>query len=354
MTHAGPSLEEIKRAAQARVGDVLAALGIPYRPRGNYISMCNPVEKDRHPSFTIWVKGPAAGAFKDHRGLAQGDIIDLVAYVKGWSAGPKRGRREALRFLADLTGLARMSDEQRRADLARSRARAQREDKAREEELADKQRRAFKLWLLGAAELGGTYVEHYLRRRGIEIETFPRILRYLADHPHPESGRSWPCMVAGCVDRRGRIRAVHRTWIDPKTLGKAPIEPNRKVWPDFRGLVIPLWRGESGLSVADAARNGLRETLVLCEGIETALSAAIAAPQFRTWAFISLGNLQNVTLPECVDSVALHRENEWDNAAAVKAFERGKAALERQGRPVAEITVPAAYKDLNDLLRGAA
>src|SRR5579859_8206028 len=58
MTHAGPSLEEIKRAAQARVHDVLAALGIAYRPRGNYISMCNPVEKDRHPSFTIWVKGP--------------------------------------------------------------------------------------------------------------------------------------------------------------------------------------------------------------------------------------------------------------------------------------------------------
>jgi hypothetical protein len=170
MTHAGPSLEEIKRASQARVHDVLAALGIAYRPRGNYISMCNPVEKDRHPSFTIWVKGPAAGAFKDHRGLAQGDIIDLVAYVKGWSAGPKRGRREALRFLADLTGLARMSDEQRRADLARSRARAQREDKAREEELADKQRRAFKIWLLGDRELGGTYVDHYLRRRGIELE----------------------------------------------------------------------------------------------------------------------------------------------------------------------------------------
>jgi hypothetical protein len=171
MTHAGPSLEEIKRASQARVHDVLAALGIAYRPRGNYISMCNPVEKDRHPSFTIWVKGPAAGAFKDHRGLAQGDIIDLVAYVKGWSAGPKKGRREALRFLADLTGLARMSDEQRRADLARSRARAQREDKAREEELADKQRRAFKMWLQGDRELGGTYVDHYLQRRGLALGT---------------------------------------------------------------------------------------------------------------------------------------------------------------------------------------
>jgi len=367
MTHAGPSIEEIKGAAQARVLDVIAALGIRERPRGNYISMCNPVEKDRHPSFTIWIKGAATGAFKDHRGLAQGDIIDLVAYIKGWSAGPKKGRREALRWLADHLGLQRLTAEQRAADAARSRARAQRETKARAEDLAVKQARAFQIFI-EAYPLTDTWpgspAGRYLMARGIDLGTFPRgprgglvlphAIRSSIAHDHRESGLSLPCMIACCTDcETHRALAVHRTWLRRDCEGKADVTPNKKVFPDFRGLVIPLWRGASGLSVREAAANGLRETLVLAEGIETALSAAIAAPEFRTWAFISLGNLQNVTLPECVDSVALHRENEWANAAAVKSFERGKAALEKQGRPVAEIAAPIG-KDLNDTLRGAA
>jgi hypothetical protein len=358
-----PQLDEIKGAAQARILDVLAALGVNERARGGYISMCNPVEKDRHPSFTIWIRG-AVGSFKDHRGFAQGDVIDLVAYLKGWSTGnDKRGRKEALRWLADLLGLARMSDEQRRADASRSIERAKREDKERGEELAKRQARAFKLFT-EALPLAGTAADLYLFNRGIDLELLPKgprgglrtpsLLRFLPDHPHIESGRKLPCMIAGCTNPAiGDILAVHRTWLALDGAGKANVVPVRKCWPDFRGLVIPLWRGDSGLSVCDAAAAGLRETLVLAEGIETALSAAIAAPAFRTWAFISLGNLANVTLPECIDSVALHRENEWSNPQAVKAFEQGKAALEKQGRPVAEIAAPIG-KDLNDTLRGAA
>jgi len=361
MTPTGPSLADIKAAAQARIGEVLAGLGIRDPARGGYIHICNPVEKDRHPSFTIWTTR-AIGAWKDHRGIAQGDIIDLVAYLKGWYDGPHKGRREALRWLADLLGLHRLSAEQRQADAARSKLRAQREDKRAAEALASKQTRAFRLWLQGAP-LEDTAVDYYLRARGIDLTALPagprggvrapHIIRYLPNHRHAETDRCAPCMIAGCIDPAGAIRAVHRTWIDPVTFTKADLTPNRKCWPDVRGLVIPLWRGESGLSVREAERYGLRETLVLAEGIETALSAAIAAPQYRTWAFISLGNLANVVLPACVDSVMLHRENDHGNHAAAQSFARGKAALERQGRPVAEIAAPVG-KDLNDTLRGAA
>lgn len=356
--NSGPTLEEIKAAAQRRIFDVLRGLGIDEKPSaGGYISMCNPVEPDKHPSFTIWVK-KAVGSWKDHRGIAQGDVIDLVAYVKGWHLGPKKGRREALRWLADRLGLATMTDGQRQADQARSRAIVAREEKRGAEDLARKQGRAFKLWL-EATSIPGTRADTYLQRRGIDLTVMPQgprggrrvpgLLRYLARHRHTESGRELPCMIAGCVDEAGTILAVHRTWLS-EARDKADVEPNRKCWPDFAGLVIPLWRGETGLSIAEAAANGLRETLVLAEGIETALSAAISAPQFRTWAFISLGNLQNVVLPECIDAVLLHRENEWSNRAAVSAFERGKRALEAQGRPVAEIAAIAG-KDLNDTLR---
>lgn len=358
----GPTLEQIKTEAQRRIFDVLRGLGIDAKPSsGGYISMCNPVEKDSNPSFTIWVK-KSVGAWKDHRGIAQGDVIDLVAYVKGWHLGPKKGRREALRWLADRLGLQNLSEGQRQADQARSRAIVAREAKRGAEELAAKRERARRLWL-SAAPIGDTPGEIYLKARSIDLAALPEgprggkrlpgLLRFLAAHRHTESRLDLPCMIAGCVDHQaGEILAVHRTWLRPDFSAKADVEPNRKCFPDFRGLVIPLWRGDSGLSITAAADVGLRETLVLAEGIETALSAAISAPQFRTWAFISLGNLQNVVLPECVDAVLLHRENEWSNRAAVAAFERGKRALEAQGRPVAEIAALGG-KDLNDTLRAS-
>lgn len=366
-----PSIAEIKAAAQGRLGDVLAALGVREKSRGNYISMCNPVAKDAHPSFTIWTKGAAIGAFKDHRGIAAGDIIDLVAYLKGWSAGTDRaGRDQALAFLADLTGLQRMSVSQRAAASATARVAARQAAKKRGEDLAEKQKRAFQLWVHADPILGPIpsvdIVDAYLRGRGIDLRELPRgprgglrvptIVRGLAQHLHTESGRMLPCMIAGCTDpATGDVLAVHRTWLALNGEGKADVTPAKKVWPDFAGLVIPLWRGETRLSVKEALEAGLCETLVLTEGIEDGLTAVLAAPAYRTWAMISLGNLANVAraLPACIDSVIVHRQREWSNPAAVAAFEKGKAALEATGRPVA-IVEAMGGKDLNDTLRGAA
>jgi len=361
-----PSIEEIKHAARDRIFDVLGALGVHERPRGNYISMCNPVAKDAHPSFTIWVKGAAIGAFKDHRGIAQGDVIDLVAYLKGWSAGNDRaGRDQALAWLADFCGLLRMTTSQRAKQAMTSRRQAHEAEKKRGEDLAEKQKRAFQTWVY-ASPILGTRVDTYLAGRGIDLEALPlgprgglrrpTIVRALEAHLHTESRRELPCMIAGCVNpATGQVLAIHRTWLAENGAGKADVTPAKKVWPDFAGLVIPLWRGETWLSVKAAAEAGLRETLVLTEGIEDGLSAVIADPRYRTWAMISLGNLSNVAkvLPECIDSVMLHRQREWGNAAAVAAFEKGKAALEATGRPVAIIEALGG-KDLNDTLRGAA
>lgn len=365
----GPTIEDIKREAQARLHEVLAALGVREPPAsGGYISMCNPVVKDRHPSFTIWTKGPAAGAWRDERncgpGGDRGDVIDLVAYLNGWWTLPKKGRAQALRWLTELLGLASVPREQ----LARDRARARREQleakKKRDDELAEKQARAFALFASAGARVTEDPVRSYLDARGIDLDRLPRgprdgirvpnIIRGLASHRHTESGLDLPCMIAGCVSPvTWQILAVHRTWLRRDFRGKADVNPVKKVWPSFAGLIIPLWRGESGLSVRDAEACGLRETLVLTEGIEDGLSAIVAQPKHRTWAFIALGNLASLKLPDCIDGVIVHRQTEWANRTAVSAFERGKAALEAQGRAVAEVTAFAG-KDLNDTLRGAA
>jgi hypothetical protein len=360
-------IADIKHAAKANIARVLAELGVHAPLRGNFISMCNPMVKDLNPSFTIWTTGEYTGAWKDWRnsgaGGDQGDIIDLVSYLSGWWWQADKGRPQAIRWLIATLGLDRVDP----AQLARDRALAQRRQaelvKKHDEELAGNRRRALELFAAASALIDGTLVDRYLQSRGIELAALPsgplggkrrpHIIRYCPSAWHPESKQELPCMVAGCTNQAGKIQAVHRTFLARDGRGKANVTPARKVWPSSAGLVIPLWRGESNLMVREAIACGLRETLVLTEGIEDGLSAVMAVPQFRTWAFISLGNLANVRLPECIDGVILHRQNEWENLTAVAAFERGKRALETQGRAVVEVHA-AIGKDLNDTLRGAA
>lgn len=359
------AIAEIKTLAQADVLGVLAALGVHAKPRGNYISICNPRRKEKNPSFTVWISGPSAGAFKDFGGPAQGDIIDLVAYLGGWSGGgDKAGRAQALAWLRNHLGLQRMSHLER-AELARlAQAQALTAAKRREGELAEDRRRAFALWLQAEELAPATAAWQYLKHaRGIDLELLPRgprggqrqvgTLRSFAAHRHIESGNYFPTMIAGCVDWvSGEIRAVHRTYLARDCHGKAAVRPNKKVWPSYAGLAIPLWRGSARSSIKEAAelarKHGAYETLVLTEGIEDGLSAVLAAPQFRTWAYVSAGNLANIKVPPFIDAVIVHRQFEPTNLAVGQLFERGKRALETQGVTVAEV-MSHAGKDLNDM-----
>lgn len=358
------TIEDIKSAANAHMGEVLAACGINERVSASgYISMCNPVRKDRHPSFTIWTKNGFI-AWTDHATGEKGDVLDLVAYTQGWWDRPKRGCAEACRFLTGVLHLDMVSSYELDRDRAVSRTRALQHKKAGAEEQARNEGKAMELWLK-AVPIAGTVAEIYLREaRGIDLNEFPRgprgglrspsILRFLPNHEHRESGQHLPCLIAGCVDYaldEARIRAVHRTWLKPDGSGKADVTPPRKVWPGFTGLVIPIWKGADNLSIREAIDHGVRETLVLTEGIEDGLTAALADPGQRVWAMISLGNMGNVPVPQCIDGIIVHRQNDWNKRQAVEAFERGKTALERSGRTVVEVEALGG-KDLNDTLRG--
>lgn len=362
-------IAEVKALAQARIGDVLAGLRVDVPARGSYISMRNPRDpgRDGKANFTIWLRG-AVGSWRDERGVAKGDIIDLVAYLKYGFDNPRAGRAEALAWLRDRLGLASMSEAQRSRVVADARAQRADEVSARDATLERAQAGALALFLHAEQHLAGTVAETYLRaRRGIELAALPKgprggdrtpkFLRLLPHHKHVAEGGAetfWPCLVACCVDPgSGRILAVHRTWLTADGSDKAPVMPPRKCWPAFAGLVIPVWRGDSALSIGDACAAGLRETLGLTEGWEDALAWAVACPERRVWAAISLGNFANVALPDCIDSVLLARQNEWHNGAAAAAFDRGRGALEAQGRPVAEVSAYGG-KDLSDTLRGAA
>lgn len=358
------SIEDIKRAANARPMDLLAALGIneTLRP-GGYISMCSPVRKDRKASFTIFIKNGFL-AWRDEATGDKGDVLGLVAHVKCWEHLPKKGIGEVCRFVSALYGLESVSRDQLDRDRENSRRKAAEIQKKAGEETARNEGRAMELWL-SAMPLLGSAAETYLRQaRGIDLQTLPKgprgglrvpgVLRCLPSHRHQETYKDLPCMIAGCVDyalEQPAIRAVHRTWLKQDGSDKADVTPQRKVWPSFAGLVIPIWKGADNLTIGEAIANGVRETLVLTEGIEDGLTATLADPSHRVWAMIALGNMGNVPIPECIDGIIVHRQNDWHARQAVEQFERGKAALEATGRPVVEVAATGG-KDLNDTLRG--
>lgn len=277
-------------------------------------------------------------------------------------------------------GLGDVSAEQLERDRAAARAKRARAEEENHSRRDKKSAAAFASFAAAkpiVATLGATYLRD---ARGIDLTAAPFIgprggniapgsLRFAPRHRYLSRDRigtvtgefAAPCMLACCTDADGQIRAVHQTWLQPDGSDKADIppapdgtrQPARKVLGEFAGLVIPLWRGDGHLSVKDATANGLLQTLILTEGVEDGLSAVLASPQHRVWAMISLSNMANVAarLPDCIDSVIVHRQNDWDKQAAVAAFDAGLKALRGTGRMVVEVHAVHG-KDLNDTLRG--
>ena len=147
--------------------------------------------------------------------------------------------------------------------------------------------------------------------------------------------------------------AVHRTWLARDGRGKAPVTPNKKIWPSFTGAAIHLARGETGLPAEDAVKRGMVDRLLICEGIEDGLSVALAAPELRVWAAGTLGNLAHVKIPDCCHEVIVAADNDWGKPQAEALLKRGIEALAAQRRPV-RVARAAIGKDFNDQLRGAA
>jgi putative DNA primase/helicase len=92
---------------------------------------------------------------------------------------------------------------------------------------SDKQRteEALRIWRECQAA-SGTAVEAYLRRRGITFPP-PPTLRHHSGLRH-RCGAVWPAMVGAVTIGTERIPVgVHRTFLAPDGVGKAPVEPNK-------------------------------------------------------------------------------------------------------------------------------
>ncbi len=303
-------------------------------------------------SLAIYLAGARRGHWKDYATGEYGDALDLVA--QALFMGDKRQAVQwSLRWLGYDVGGA-MAPRATRPGLG---AMGPPRDTEGEAAQAEKDRKsAHGIWLAGreGEQLLGSPVDRYLRGRGIDLRALPRLPGAIRFHPdlwHRPTRRHWPAMVAAIADHHGRFLAVHRTWlqITADNVVKAPM-PNKMVWPAYHGGFIRLARGCSGKSLAQASAG---EELWISEGIEDGLTAALAAPELRIIAAVSLCNIGNLEVGR-FKRLHLLLQND-SNPKTLAQRDQAVRALQQKGHEVFFHRPPAAVKDINELLtKGAA
>ncbi|RVG89297.1 toprim domain-containing protein [Sinorhizobium meliloti] len=200
-----------------------------------------------------------------------------------------------------------------------------------DEQYARKQEaRARECWV-EAVPISGTLAEVYLRGRVITCP-LPETLRFHPRCYHPSTARL-PAMVA-MIEGAERF-AIHRTYLDPVTRGKASIDPEKAMLGSVGGGAVRL--------------NASGYRLVVCEGIETGLSLAsgLVNGSPTVWAGLSTSGMKRLVLPPQPGRLLIATDGDDSGRAAGNNLGERAAAL---GWQVSLLPAPDG-RDWNDVLK---
>lgn len=364
-----PEIRELALMLADDIERVCEALNLDIRSRTRRKLICfSPWNSHRNPKLEIGLY-PVPGKWNDWIEGQYGDALSLVACCLAGVCEPKNSRNlgAAIRWAKEYFGYEGRDPDQWRRRREEAEAKAARRAAAAARELGEQRRTAKGLWLAAQALTPEDAGWAYLKARGIDLARLPRAPRAVRFSPaqqwFDETGEVrhvGPALMSLMTLANGKDGALHRIWIDPDRPGeKADLSQisdrasPRKMWPSSEGAAIRLWRGESGLSEADAVKQGLVEDIVVCEGVEDGLSIALMTPELRVVAVGSLPGLLAYTPPKIARRIIVAADNDWDKPQAVALLERACRRLSEEfGRAVAVTRSPAG-KDFNDLLREA-
>lgn len=294
---------------------------------------------DKGRSMAIHLGGARAGVWSDFASGEAGDALDLVALTL--FAGDKA---KAIKWARSWLGM----DDGAPARLVRNR----RPEKKKQD--GNNLLAVFRIWNSATWSIKGTVAERYLQGRSIDLGHLGRQPSSLRFHPklnNKESGRAWPALVAAISSVQGSLIGLHRTWLAEAadgSVGKAPLKCPKMSLGPMRGGLIRIWRGDDGTRLEDVLYGS---SVVVTEGIEDALTVAMACPQSRVLCAVSLANMGSLVLPKNMSTVTICADNDEGNDVAAAGLKRAIAHFQDQGRRVL-IARSAVGKDMNDLLRG--
>ena len=243
----------------------------------------------------------------------RGGPLELLRLRLG-DATPERALAEARRFLA---ATAHTTAPRRRAQSPHARH--------------HRTEAPVRLWNL-CRSIHGSHAEAYLHARGIEhcrglpaLRFHPNLFYRTAD----DAQHALPALVAAVADPAGLFTGVQRTWLDPRRPVKANLSHPRKALGRIHGCAVYL--GEP------------HATLVVAQGIETALALRTACPDLAVAATLTETSFGAYTAPERITRLIVAHDNV---PASAQAAERLLARCRR--RALCATVVAAAGKDFND------
>jgi putative DNA primase/helicase len=196
----------------------------------------------------------------------------------------------------------------------------------------------FKMWREAPPLIGGSLVEIYLRNRGLELPK-DAPLRYAPALWHWPTKSRHPAMVALIERYDGTAITSHATFLSPEGR-KAPITPVRLFPAGANPAGGGLWFD----------RLGAKRELVIAEGIETALSAALIFDAEAAVATLSTHGMRTLALAplsrQPVRIFADHDAQGHGLNAARYLYRR----LRSEGRDVCLSMADAVGSDANDVL----
>lgn len=306
-------------------------------------------------SISVHLAGGKAGVWGAWATGTGGDALDLVATVADLSRFRSEhdggDKAAAIRWARAWLGI----DGELIRNLRNSRSTAAPAPVRQAEPNAEQKREsAWRLWLAASPLRPGDEGWDYLTgTRGIDLAALPRLpgaLRYMRGLTNAEAGRRFPAIVAAVIGPGGRFQTIHRTWLERQSDGrvlKAPVAEPKKVYGPCKGGLIRLARGASGRPWKEAP---IGDILGLSEGIENALSYALAVPEHRVAAALNVGNLLHVKLPPTIDIIVIAADSDAPGSPAARTLQRAVDRFLAEHRDVRIARCPAGVKDLNELL----
>lgn len=197
----------------------------------------------------------------------------------------------------------------------------------------DKIKRARRIWSETKA-IAGSAAERYLRGRAIP-RVLPGALRFHSAMTSLEGKERRPALIGAITDNEGDITGVHVTLLSAHGAAKATVATPKRVVGRMMGSAVRL--------------DDRDDTLIVAEGIETALSAQTAL-QYPAWALMSAVNMARFELPAALSRLIIAADNDQAGLAAARAL---KARVEND--TVCEIVLPPdGLDDWNDWLQSRA
>jgi len=276
--------------AKARDADIEAVAGTPLFRAGKRLRgecpLCEASKgKKRDGAFSI---EPQMRVFKCFGCGEGGDVIDLEQKLRG---GTSREAAERLAGAPIRSFAGPRSSAWRPPDPTRPVAPRRVEGAA----LSSAERMAREIWTGCTSQaIGTTPAGGYFAARGLYGRTLYGVGHRLRFNPAAKWGwdddqDGWlraPAIVGQVVTPAGPTGGVHVTYLRPDFLGKARLDPAKRMWgpqKDLEGRPGGVW-----LTAPDAPG-----PLIVAEGIESALSAAqLLGRPCRIVAALSLGALQ--------------------------------------------------------------